>query len=410
MNGQANLAGGGALPPLDLATVERQIQQTGAYSALEWLLETGLLPYPAYEQWRHGGIPSLEEAVQADSADWIGRLREGEAHARALGLVQDAQAYHDWRPGHGDRPLVLSRDADRRGLLTQRWVRSADLPQLDLFLDNAATGVEHDLRGALAARNADHAERIYARLCRMAPSHPGLGEYEALVLYARHLERLPVVPSAAVVEELEGLEQEIAPLARERLRGHARDYLAPAWRRLAEVLPRDQFDPGHPDRHASYAQLQIPDWEAVMRSVQAVPDHAEHTVLLSRLALALYQQQATEAAMLAWARCSEMAPETSSADLVPAAALRLHRRALEFEAQDEPLGPVDFPAWLLLREPGLLHHLDRVDTPVPEGAAFLAMAELLRRRVLGTDEVAARKRLQQTSPLLLRAYLAMRGG
>jgi len=114
--------------------------------------------------------------------------------------------------------------------------------------------------------------------------------------------------------------------------------------------------------------------------------------------------------MLAWTRCCEKRPETPPADLVPENALRLHRRALEFEAQDEPLGPVDFPAWLLLREPGLLHHLDRVDTPVPEGAGFLAMVELLRSRVRGDDEVAARKRLQQTSPLLLRAYLAMRGG
>jgi len=41
-----------------------------------------------------------------------------------------------------------------------------------------------------------------------------------------------------------------------------------------------------------------------------------------------------------------------------------------YSALEEPLDPVDFPAWLLLREPGLLHHLDRVDTPVPEGVRF----------------------------------------
>lgn len=109
--------------------------------------------------------------------------------------------------------------------------------------------------------------------------------------------------------------------------------------------------------------------------------------------------------MLAWARCCETAPETPPADLVPEAAQRLYRRVLEFEALDEVLDPVHFSAWLLLREPGLLHHLDRLDTPVPAGVAFLAMAELLRTRARGADELAARRHLQQISPALLRAYL-----
>ena len=410
MSTKGTVAGASRLPPLDLGTVERQVQQTGAYSALEWLLESGLLPYPAYEQWRHGGVSCLEDALEAESADWVGRLRDGDAHARALGLVQDVQAYHDWRPGYGDRPLVLSLDADRRRLLAPRWVRSADRPQLDLFLDNGATGLEHDLRAALAARHADDADRIYARLCRMAPSHPGLGDYEALLLYARHLEQSPVIPPGAVGEELEGLVQEIVPLARERLRGQARDYLAPAWRRLAGALSQNRFDPAQPDLHASYAQMQIPDWDGVIRSVRAEADHAEHPVLLSRLALALHQRQDPEAALLAWARCCEKRPETPPSTLVPEKSSRLHRRACEFEALAEPLDPVDFPAWLLLREPGLLHHLDRVDVPVPEGAAFTATVELLRNRVRGADEVSARKQLQQISPSLLRAYLQMKAG
>jgi len=100
------MAGDSWIPALNLATVERQVQQTGAYSALEWLLESGVLPYPAYEQWRHGGVAFLEDAFQADASDWVGRLREGEAQARALGLVNDAQAYHDWSfPGTVHRTL-----------------------------------------------------------------------------------------------------------------------------------------------------------------------------------------------------------------------------------------------------------------------------------------------------------------
>jgi len=406
MTGGDNAPDACHLAPLDLITVERQVQQSGAYSALEWLLDSTMLPYPAYEQWRQGGISHLEDAIDADPGAWTRRLHEGESYARALGLVHEAQTYFDWRPRHGDRPLSLSPDPGRRELLAQRWVRPVDLSQLDLFLDNGASAAEHDLHRALAARNVVDAERIYERLCRIAPNHPGLGEYEGLVLYARHLEQLPAIPPDACAEEMDGLVQEILPLARARLRGQARDYLAPAWRRLAEGLPRDRFDPEHPDRHASHAQMQIPDWEAVMRSVQAVADHAEHPVLLARLAQALHHRQCPEAGMLAWARCCERTPEAFLADLARDAAPRLYRHALAFEALDEALDPVDFPAWLLLKEPGLLHHLDRVDTPVPAGASFLAVADLLRTRCSGGDEVVARRRLQELNPPLLRLYLA----
>jgi hypothetical protein len=112
--------------------------------------------------------------------------------------------------------------------------------------------------------------------------------------------------------------------------------------------------------------------------------------------------------MLAWARCCERTPEASPADLARDAPPRLYRHAHAFEALDEALDPIDFPAWLLLQEPGLLHHLDRVDTPVPAGATFLAMADLLRTRIRGGDEVAARRRLQGLRAPLLRAYLGRR--
>ena len=396
-------------PRLGVDTVEQQVQQNGSYSPLEWLLESGLLPYSAYEQWRQGNLKHLEDAIQADVADWRAWLREGEAHAKALGLVYAVQTFHDWRPEQGDVLLTLSSHAQRSRLLERRWVRPADVHQLDLFLDNGATGLEHDLRLALAARNPEKAQRHYQCLSRVAPSHPDLGEYLVLLIYAHHLEQLPTIAAEAALEELQRLVREIAPLARERLRGQAQDYLAPAWRRLAAALPQDSFDPEQPDFHASYPPLQIPDWEAVIRSVQAVPDHAEHAVLLSRLALPLHQCRHTEAAMLAFARISELVPESSPTDLVPTIATRLLHRAIEFESLDEPLSAADFPAWLLAQEPGLLHHLDRIDTPVPTGAAFLAMTELLRTRARHGDEVAARKRLQELSPALLRAYLEKSG-
>ncbi|AHE99827.1 hypothetical protein [Thioalkalivibrio paradoxus] len=55
------------------------------------------------------------------------------------------------------------------------------------------------------------------------------------MLYARHVEQAAPVAPEACAEELAVLREEIAPLAHTRLRAQARDYLAPAWRRLERL-------------------------------------------------------------------------------------------------------------------------------------------------------------------------------
>lgn len=390
---------------LDIQTLQQQIQHKGAFCPLQWLLDCGLLHYHDYERWRYGALATLAEAVTCKGDALLKLLQKGQEHARALKLVSEAQVYHDWRPDQAARTLTLSRQRELAHLLGQRWLRPQDAPQLDLFMDSGAASAENELADHLAARQWNRAEAAYAQLCEVAPNHAQLGGYETLLLYGKHIAASPAIDNAALDDELAGLEQDIAPLARDLLCAQARDYLAPAWQRLAQSLPVDIFNPTQPARHASYAWARIPDWPQVVASIEATPDYAEHAELLHGLAQALYALGRQESALLLWARLCEQAPEQAEQQLDARAFAPLHAHWQQFSDSEEPLPLSLFPAWLLLREPGLLHHLDEGAYPAPCGEGFRASAALLRSRVEGVDEMLARQALQALSPALLRVYL-----
>jgi hypothetical protein len=62
-----------------------------------------------------------------------------------------------------------------------------------------------------------------------------------------------------------------------------------------------------------------------------------------------------------------------------------------------------FPAFILARHPGLLRHLHII--PALEQPASQAMIALLKCRQVSEDEIFARERLQDISPVLLLMYL-----
>lgn len=393
------------LPPLDLPAIESQLQQRGACTAVQWLLDCGELSYGAYEAWRRGQVDSLEAALDGDRAQLLQSLREAESCAAALKLASDPQPFFSW--GESAAELCLSRDAELARLLAQRWLRPQDLPQLDLFMDGAAAGAENALALHLGERQWQRAQESYRRLCELAPDNPSLGGYEMLLLYGQHLQSEPPagVSATELAEEQAALESEIAPLARDLLRGRAGDYLALAWRRLAEALPAARFDPHQPRLHPSHAWAQIPDWARTVDSVLAVPGYPEHPLLLQRLALALWHGRRREAALLLWAHLCELAPADAEEALETQAPPALHSLWREF-CELEELPVALFPAWLLLCEPGLAHHFHKAEFAVPGGEAVNAVRGLLQVRARKEDEVAARKHLQARSPALLKIYLA----
>lgn len=400
------------LPSLTLNDIEQHLRHKGAYSPLYWLLEVGLLPYGDYERWRHNELEDLEQAIHLDRVSLRRCLQQAEAWARGLKLVNDPQPYCRWSPGSSERELRLSGDSELGRLLAQRWVRPQDLPQLDLFIDSGAVEAENDLIDCLISRRWEAAQPALDELSRIAPTHPHLDGYKTLTHYAQRLKQeqgswfLPAQELASALEnERALLEQEIVPLARELLRAQAGDFLAPAWRCLADAWPAHPFDPQKPRLHASYAWAQIPDWPQVVEAVCAVPDYRQHPVLVRRLADALWYSRRREAALLCWGWLFEQAPESTELALESGVPEPLQQSWDTFVDTEESLPTIYFPAWLMLDEPGLIHHLDG-DFPQPEGEEVVAVQALLRSRDQRGNEIEARRELQKVSPGLLRVYLS----
>lgn len=384
----------------DFQDIQLQIQERGSFCPIQWLIETGHLPYSRYEAWRYGEIDNLSEAIGEDSAALKAVMNGIADQAQALELAEETQAYYDWRPEHAERPLHFSKDADLAALLGKRWLRPQDLPQLDLFMDSGTASAENGLIDALNERQWEKAEQAFHTLCEVAPNHAQLGRFETLVLYGKHLAANPTLTTESIEDELEGLEQDIAPLANELLGTRARDYLALAWQRIGHALtalPK-------PPRHPSYAWAQIPDWQAVIDSIDAAQIGDTETDLLARLTQALYFGGHPEQAIVAGARLFEIDPKyaISALTFLPS----IDSLWQTFHDGDEPHPPSHFPAWLLLHHPGLIHHLHD-DYPTPRSEPFQACAQLLRKRLEKADEIAAREQLQGISPGLLRVYFGL---
>ncbi|MGL6159231.1 hypothetical protein [Microbulbifer sp.] len=390
-----------ALPEADAAAVEAQLLARGAFTSVQWLLDCGALTFAGYEDWRRGGLPTLEAAVACDRDQLLARLRGAEAAARALKLVAEPQPFYSWGDESG-RELRPSRDAELARLLGGRWLRPQDAPQLDLFMDGGAAGSENELLQALAERQWRIAEDSYQQLCQLAPDNPHLGGYETLLLYGRHMGANAAVEDYE--EELDALETEIAPLARDLLRDRARDYLALAWQRLATAGVAGEFDPQQPKRHPSFAWARAGDWPRVIESLRAVDGFETRPLLLARLATALWQTRRREPALLVWCHLFEVAPEfaeeSAEDDRGPLAELWR-----DFGELPEELSAEHFSPWLLLREPGLAHHFEGTEFPTPRGRATAAVCRLLALRARGEPETAARQALQAEAPALLKIYL-----
>ncbi len=127
-------------------------------------------------------------------------------------LQQQAQDYYAWSQAQ-PQLLKVSQNSDRQRDLTQQWLRPQDLPQMDLFMDNAAVVAENTLLDYLAARDFNKAQSQLDKLTTLNASHEKLGRYQDLINYGHHMAGETIQPGA-IAAELEGLENEVAPLAK----------------------------------------------------------------------------------------------------------------------------------------------------------------------------------------------------
>jgi hypothetical protein len=265
---------------------------------------------------------------------------------------------------------------------------------------------------ALSARNLGETQRQLDRLYAQAPNHADLAAFDRLLAALGHLDRPIDDPRQETAFLLD-----ITPAAKRLMGWEARDLLAPLWQQLADALGSRTFSIGEPNLHRSFALIQAQDWPGAGDAVQREPQWWLHAPLCLRLAQSCFYQQRRSDALTAWFHLCWRAP-AEAADALdnrrqPDTGIgALWRRFVDCEEELSPrdvalesaLTAAEFPAWLLLREPGLNLQL-AVDLAVgntPAEKAYRTVHRWIdaRRANRTADELALRKMLQADHPVL----------
>lgn len=390
---------------LELSVLEKDITQHSYFCLLDWLLAENHIAYSDYEAWRYCKLTTLDQQITLENSELIVLFETTEKYAKSLGLCNDLQDYYSW-DSESLRLLSAANNKEKHKRLTQHWLRPQDLPQLDLFMDNSAAIAENTLADALAGRQWTQAKQNLKKLTELNPSHHRLGLYQDLLNYGEHMHANERIEKASIEGEFCGLQQEVSPLAKEILGNAARDYLAFAWRRIADNLIDVPFDPSLPKIHRSYALLQIPDWPAIEHDLVKNTQLYYLPELMETLSSSYFMQHQSAKAMLLWCAMVEKHP------LYFEDAIERHKNHTTYPLWEKfwelnDGWPVSFfSAFILINEPGLIHYKDEID--MLESRNSRAIINLLQCRNAGENEIPARKQLQNVSPALLRLYLELR--
>jgi hypothetical protein len=388
--------------------IDTQILEQGAFTPLEFLIDAGRLIHGDYEGWRRREIGSLDDVLMGSKQKIRAQLEAAAGYARSIGLIEQPQNFYAWVPDaadHADAPLRISADAQLHRLIGVRYVPAQNAPQLDLFFDNPVVALTNGIVRALTARNSGETRRQLDRLYALAPNHADLAAFDRLLAALGHLDR-PIDDPRLELEFL----LDIAAPAKRLLGWEAKDLLAPLWRQLADALSSQPFSSGEPNLHRSFALIQAQEWPGATDAVQREPEWWLHAPLCLRLAQSCFHQQRRSDALTAWFHLCWRAPAEAAAALdnprQPDTGISaLWRRFVDGE-EEPALTAAEFPAWLLLREPGLNRQL-AVDLSLgttPGEAAYRTVHRWIdaRRANRSADELALRKTLQADHAVLFR--------
>jgi hypothetical protein len=392
------------------AQVDAQLIEQGAFAPLELLFNSGRLIYADYEGWRREEVDLLDSVLMGSKEKIRGEIEAAVGYARSIGLVEQPVEFHAWQTqsqGGKEKQLRISTDPQLRRLIGSRYVPARDVPQLDLFFDNPVVALCNGTARALSARNTAEAQRQLDRLYALAPNHQDLPAFDALLAALGRLGRTVEDPA----HELDFIFK-LAPIAKRVLGAQSRDLLSPLWRQLAGALRDVSFSSERPTLHASFALCQAQDWAAVHESVLGESRWWLHAELCLRLVASGFHQRRRIDALSAWCHLCWHAPERATSaveELRQPELVASWRRFLDSEQDSddtaEPaLTAIDFPAWLLLDEPGLAQQL-AADLPKAETAGEERYRCVHRwihaRRAKNRDEeMAMRKTLQASHPAL----------
>jgi hypothetical protein len=382
--------------------VDAQMLEQGAFAPLELLFNSGRLLYSDYESWRRREIEFLDGVLMGNPDKIKAELEQAASYARRIKLVEQAQEFHAWHQGGGDRPLRISIDPQLQRLIGSRYVRAQSVPQMDLFFDNPVVALTNGIVQALTTRNLMSAQRQLDQLYAQAPTHAELAAFDQLLAALGRLAHPVAEPRAELAFLLE-----VTPTARRLLGAQSRDLLTPLWMQLGDAVRSTAFDSEEPALHRSFALSQAQDWAGVTDSVLSEPGWQQHAPLCLRLVESAFNRRQRVAALAAWCHVCWRAPaaETSQAvsKLRQPELTTLWQRFLDDEAGEAGLTEVDFPAWLLLSEPGLALQLaEELATGTPAEEPYRCVHRWIhaRRARQQGEELALRKSLQTSHPAL----------
>jgi hypothetical protein len=395
--------------------VDDQLLEQGAFTVLELLLATGRLAYADYEGWRRQEIEFLDGVLMGSPDKIRSQIEQSVTYARSIRLVEQPQEFTAWHsdtPG-SNKPLRISAQPDLHRLISGRFIPAQQAPQMDLFFDNPVAALTNGIARALASTNAADAQRQLDRLYEIAPNHSDLPGYDRLVAALSRLDQ----PIDDPHQELDFL-LETAPTAKRLLGSQWRELLMPLWRQLADALEGQPFSADDPQLHRSFALSQAQDWAGVSVSVLGEPDWWRQAPLCLLLAQSgAYQHRRVES-LTGWFALCWHAP-AAAADALrkpqqPDAGvgkawqefLASEDDLADDDSEDSALTPSDFPAWMLLHEPGLARQIsiELAQTQTAGEEHFRCVHRWLeaRRAQKKDDELAQRKALQAGHPLLFR--------
>ncbi len=388
-------------------TVDQLIIDTACYQPVELLLRLNLLAYADYEQWRMGKIQHLSDILSHNKEEIIQNLDDAAFYARSLNLIPEPVIIQPWE--QSDRTQILSLCPENSVFcnnLSNQYIRKEDNDQMDLFFDNQSLTIIKELKQALISRNIKVASRQFQALYQTDPEHeffqPAKLLLDALV---NAIEEEPVTDISA---EMHYLLNDLKPLAQKSLSGQERDYMSLFWHRLANYINDSLYDEELETMHSSFCYQQIPDWQAVINSIEKTTDGQNYPVLLARLALALKksgQHKAFIQTVCQFCWQFSMTLDITPGKIFITADTTIKKSWYAFLEQelDEHWGVENFPAWLLLQEPGISHYINAAEQ-TPEAFKLLQQLTLAEFED-GQQAIAIRKQLNQAHSGILEHYL-----
>jgi hypothetical protein len=396
--------------------VDDQLLEQGAFTVLELLLASGRLAYSDYESWRRREIEFLDGVLMGSPEKIRAQIEQSVNYARSIGLVEQPQEFLAWQtdtPASSGKPLRISEQPQLHRLIAGRYIPEQQAPQMDLFLDNPVAALTNGIALSLAAGNAADAQRQLDRLYEIAPNHSALAGFDRLLAALNHLGH----SIADAQQELDFL-LETVPTAKRLLGSQWRELLAPLWRQLADALATHPYSAAQPQLHRSFAFSQAQDWASVSACVLKEPQWWQHAPLCLQLAQSGAFQHRRAEALTGWFQLCWQAPAQAAEalnnppqpDAGAGAAwqefLATEDDLSDEEAEEAPLTASDFPAWMLLHEPGLAQQLliDLPQTQTPGEENFRCVHRWIqaRRAQKKDEELSLRKALQRQHPMLFR--------